>query len=481
MGEQVELVNILQTEPFQSGDNFKDDVWNIKLSEIHKASRKRDNLILAFIVVQLFCISLAVVVNFVYLNDNIERSVRLEKQIHQWTIDTSKLTSLDKQGQLSYGSDMEELFKGDKGARGKAGADGNQGNAGEKGEKGERGDNGLIGPIGRQGVKGEKGNNGFVGSKGQIGDKGTIGEKGSTGIKGRNGEKGIKGKNGPMGDRGVTGEKGSMGDKGVTGENGPNGDKGTVGEKGPTGKKGPIGEKGEKGTIGDKGPDGAKGLDAEKGVAGVKGTEGQKGSKGEMGSSGIIGPTGNKGVNGTKGVTGVKGQMGETGVPGLKGEHGEKGINGDMGTTGQKGAGGEKGEKGSVREPAKKVACGSGWGRFMGSCYNFQLNSKKTWNEAKIDCQRKGGFLVKIEDAVENWFLKSFVSGGSVWIGAHDSTRESRFIWVSDNTPVTFSDWSPNQPDNWRNGEDCVHFQSGSNKWNDARCLHKMGYICEKH
>ncbi|XP_052084070.1 collectin-12-like isoform X2 [Mytilus californianus] len=415
MGEQVELVNILQTEPFQSGDNFKDDVWNIKLSEIHKASRKRDNLILAFIVVQLFCISLAVVVNFVYLNDNIERSVRLEKQIHQWTIDTSKLTSLDKQGQLSYGSDMEELFKGDKGARGKAGADGNQGNAGEKGEKGERGDNGLIGPIGRQGVKGEKGNNGFVGSKGQIGDKGTIGEKGSTGIKGRNGEKGIKGKNGPMGDRGVTGEKGSMGDKGVTGENGPNGDKGTVGEKGPTGKKGPIGEKGEKGTIGDKGPDGAKGLDAEKGVAGVKG------------------------------------------------------------------AGGEKGEKGSVREPAKKVACGSGWGRFMGSCYNFQLNSKKTWNEAKIDCQRKGGFLVKIEDAVENWFLKSFVSGGSVWIGAHDSTRESRFIWVSDNTPVTFSDWSPNQPDNWRNGEDCVHFQSGSNKWNDARCLHKMGYICEKH
>ncbi|CAC5368630.1 unnamed protein product [Mytilus coruscus] len=152
--------------------------------------------------------------------------------------------------------------------------------------------------------------------------------------------------------------------------------------------------------------------------------------------------------------------MGETGLPGLKGEHGEKGINGDMGTTGQKGAIGDNGQKGAGGEKGEKGSVGG---------------------PGFIDCQRKGEFLVKIEDAVENWFLKSFVSGGSVWIGAHDSTRESRFIWVSDNTPVTFTDWSPNQPDNWRNGEDCVHFLSGTYKWNDAGCLHKMGYICEKH
>ncbi|CAC5395253.1 Adhesive plaque matrix protein 2 [Mytilus coruscus] len=69
MVEQVELVNILQTEHFQSGDNFQDNVLNIKLSEIHKASRKRDKLILAFIVAQLFCVSLPIAANFVYLNE----------------------------------------------------------------------------------------------------------------------------------------------------------------------------------------------------------------------------------------------------------------------------------------------------------------------------------------------------------------------------------------------------------------------------
>ncbi|XP_076080192.1 C-type lectin domain family 12 member B-like [Mytilus galloprovincialis] len=57
---------------------------------------------------------------------------------------------------------------------------------------------------------------------------------------------------------------------------------------------------------------------------------------------------------------------------------------------------------GKSGEPAKKMTCGSGWGQFMGSCYNFQLNSRKTWNDAKTDCQRKGGLLVKIEDFVEN-------------------------------------------------------------------------------
>ncbi|CAG2215604.1 COLEC12 [Mytilus edulis] len=218
-----------------------------------------------------------------------------------------------------------------------------------------------------------------------------------------------------------------------------------------------------------------KGLEVDNGTSGAKVTAGQKGSKGKMGSYGIIGPIGNQGVNGAMGLSGVQGLMGETGMHGLKGEHGEK-VSMETWELQDR-----KVLLAIMDKRAKKVACGSGWGRFMESRYNFQLNIRKTWNEAKTDCQRKGGFLVKIEDVAENWFFKSLVSGGSVWIGAHDSTRESRFIWVSDNTPVTFTDWSTNQPDNWRNGEDCVHFHSSTNKWNDAGCLHKMGYICEKH
>ncbi|CAG2256063.1 unnamed protein product [Mytilus edulis] len=229
MGDQVELVNILQTEHFQSSEHFQDNVLNIKLAEIHKASRKRDKLIAAFIIVQLFCVLLAVAVNFVYLNDKIENSVRLEKQIQILTSNTSKLTSLDKQ--LSYDSDMKDLIKGDKDSRGNEGNPGvgsNQGNTGKKEVKGERGETGLRGPIGASGIKGEKGNNGLIGANGQIGDKGTIDEVG------------------PIGEKGVSGEKG------------PNGDNGIIGEKGSTGIRGPMGDKGEKGTIGDKGQNGAK-------------------------------------------------------------------------------------------------------------------------------------------------------------------------------------------------------------------------------
>ncbi|CAG2189332.1 unnamed protein product [Mytilus edulis] len=150
MAEQVELVNILQTEHFQSSEHFQDNVLNTKLAEFHKASRKRDKLIAAFIIVQLFCVLLAVAVNFVYLNDNIEKSVGLQKQIQQCTIYTSKLTSLDMLDKQDD-SGTRYLFKSEKGYSGNAGTDSNPGNSGEKGEKGGRGDNGLIGPIGVSG------------------------------------------------------------------------------------------------------------------------------------------------------------------------------------------------------------------------------------------------------------------------------------------------------------------------------------------
>ncbi|CAC5368631.1 CLEC12B [Mytilus coruscus] len=78
----------------------------------------------------------------------------------------------------------------------------------------------------------------------------------------------------------------------------------------------------------------------------------------------------------------------------------------------QLGERGQKGEKGSPGESAFTVRCGSGWEQLMNSCYYFQFQSKKTWNDAKSDCQNMGGFLVKIDNAFENWFLKSYIKTG---------------------------------------------------------------------
>ncbi|XP_052084105.1 collectin-12-like [Mytilus californianus] len=435
MGDQVELVNILETEDFQSVDNIKTNVWNQTLAKIHKAVRNRDKLILVFIVVQVICISLTVA----YLNAYIEKIARLETQIQQLTFNTSKLASVDRLVQLSSNRGLEALSKVEKVNRDEAGSNlktgplGTKCNAGDKGEKGERGDYGLRGLTGVSGDKGEIGDKGSSGDKGQIGDKGPLGEKGPTGMKGQKGERG------PVGDKGQIGDKGQAGNKGVNGTKGPDGDKGEFG---------------------------------------VKGREGDKGYRGKKGSTGIVGSTGNKGLPGENGLTGEKGPQGETGLPGLKGKHGEKGTNGDKGTIGNEGPSGDNGQK------VQKKSCGSGWEQFIQSCYYIEIRPTKTWNEAKMDCRIKGSRLVKIDNAFENSFLKSFAkdrNAGHVWIGAHDSMRESHFVWEADNTDVTFTDWASRQPDNWRNGEDCVHLDYGlSNTWNDNSCSKRLGYICEK-
>ncbi|XP_052084106.1 perlucin-like protein [Mytilus californianus] len=129
------------------------------------------------------------------------------------------------------------------------------------------------------------------------------------------------------------------------------------------------------------------------------------------------------------------------------------------------------------------LGCGYGWQRFMSSCYDFQLRLRKTWYDAKIDCHTKGGYLVKIDNAVENWFLKSYIQTDNnthnVWIGAHDSERESNFVWESDNSSLSYTDWNSGEPNNELN-EDCASMRKKRNyRWNDVSCSLLFSYICE--
>ncbi|XP_063438724.1 perlucin-like protein [Mytilus trossulus] len=133
----------------------------------------------------------------------------------------------------------------------------------------------------------------------------------------------------------------------------------------------------------------------------------------------------------------------------------------------------------------KTLGCDNGWEMFMTSCYYFELESVKTWNDAKIDCHSKRGYLVKIDNALENWFLKSYLQTDnkkdSVWIGANDNAQESYFVWESDNTSLTFTDWNPNDPNNAAPGEDCASMRKmWDYRWNDLACSRLFPYICEK-
>ena len=62
-----------------------------------------------------------------------------------------------------------------------------------------------------------------------------------------------------------------------------------------------------------------------------------------------------------------------------------------------------------------------------------------------------------------------------IWIGCNDINHEGRFVWVHNNRPITFSNWTPREPSNGRGVEDCCvmgfpHSHHGPGQWNDFRC-----------
>lgn len=84
-------------------------------------------------------------------------------------------------------------------------------------------------------------------------------------------------------------------------------------------------------------------------------------------------------------------------------------------------------------------------------------------------------FLVKV------CFYFISESPDSAWIGGHDSQRESSFVWESDNSPLTYTDWASGEPNNALNNEDCLQLRKSLDyKWNDNLCTHIRSYICEK-
>ena len=96
------------------------------------------------------------------------------------------------------------------------------------------------------------------------------------------------------------------------------------------------------------------------------------------------------------------------------------------------------------------------------------------WLDAREVCKNNGGDLAVIRTAEENAFIWNLISQQptvtdfGAWLGVVRGT-DSKFFWVDD-TPLEgrYSDWKPDQPDNYENLEDCGYIvQEG---WNDLRC-----------
>ncbi|CAC5359325.1 Serine/threonine-protein kinase nekl-2,Probable serine/threonine-protein kinase nek3,Serine/threonine-protein kinase Nek1,Serine/threonine-protein kinase Nek6,Serine/threonine-protein kinase Nek7,Serine/threonine-protein kinase Nek8,Serine/threonine-protein kinase Nek11,Serine/threonine-protein kinase Nek3,Serine/threonine-protein kinase Nek4,Serine/threonine-protein kinase Nek9,Serine/threonine-protein kinase Nek5 [Mytilus coruscus] len=135
-----------------------------------------------------------------------------------------------------------------------------------------------------------------------------------------------------------------------------------------------------------------------------------------------------------------------------------------------------KERSGRDKKPAQGICpvdCPNGWKRYGGHCYYFG-SDRRPWTSAKTVCNRKDGYLVKIDNSAENRWLQTVMKElklNNLWIGANDRSSEGRWWWESDQSSLTFSDWYPHQPDDGSGSEDYAHlYSSFSYRWNDDQC-----------
>lgn len=63
------------------------------------------------------------------------------------------------------------------------------------------------------------------------------------------------------------------------------------------------------------------------------------------------------------------------------------------------------------------------------------------------------------------------------WIGAREV--HGQWEWVSDLSPLTFTSWAVDEPNNAK--ENCAHIHKIiSYNWNDIKCSKRFNFICEK-
>ena len=110
-------------------------------------------------------------------------------------------------------------------------------------------------------------------------------------------------------------------------------------------------------------------------------------------------------------------------------------------------------------------------------------NNKVNYDTAKQSCKNMGGILYEPRDQS---VMKSVISLakkanlGEFWIGIHDMDNEGTFVYESDKSKLSFTNWNSGEPNNWGSGEDCAAVD-GSGNWNDLPCADfQRSYICIK-
>ncbi len=103
------------------------------------------------------------------------------------------------------------------------------------------------------------------------------------------------------------------------------------------------------------------------------------------------------------------------------------------------------------------------------------------WWDAAAFCEGMRMHLARVDSRAESRALYDAavkVRDERWWIGLNDLAEEGTFVW-RDGSPVTFTRWSKNQPDNDACNEDCVALKDGGKgRWHDTHCGQRRSFIC---
>lgn len=123
-------------------------------------------------------------------------------------------------------------------------------------------------------------------------------------------------------------------------------------------------------------------------------------------------------------------------------------------------------------------------------CGVWSSEGKKARNDADSDCKAKGLTLVRLEDPLQNEWIRTLLPV-PVWIGANDLGTAGSWRW---STPQSndgdqfwsggpggsrigdwFTYWASGAPQDSR----CAIMDQKTGRWSDAECSTALGYVCE--
>ena len=130
--------------------------------------------------------------------------------------------------------------------------------------------------------------------------------------------------------------------------------------------------------------------------------------------------------------------------------------------------------------------CPESWNGYGNSCYLLQI-FPMSWQRSRDNCKRHGADLVSILSSSEVDFIyrqMGVLGNFRFWIGLYRNKKTSDpkegWVWSDGNNFTNPQQWSPRQPDNYLNEEDCAECLSRTMRWNDNNCARLYYSICKR-